>query len=410
MLNTIDTLWINANIITMEPSGFITNGALAVKNGKIVWVGCQTDLPEYISKSAGRRIDVKGLWITPGLIDCHTHLVYGGDRVREFTWRLEGDTYENIAKKGGGIISTVRDTRRASEQSLFDQSAPRLKNLMNEGVTTVEIKSGYGLDLETEIRMLRVAKRLEESFPVDIMPVFLGAHATPPEYTGQTGAYMDFICETVLPVLHKDFPDAAVDGFCESIAFSPAQIEKLFKTASEYGFRVKLHADQLSDSGGGGLASRFKALSADHLEYLSEQSAEMMAESGTVAVLLPGAFYYLKESRTPDIPLMRKLRIPMAVSTDLNPGSSPLGSLLTAANMACVLFGLTPLEALQGITIHAARALGLENRKGSISAGKEADFVVWRVKDPSELVYGIGFNPSTHIVKSGRIVKQSSPD
>ncbi len=401
MFSTIDSLWTNARICTMDSSGDIIDGALAVKDGKIAWVGARTNLPEGVWSAAEKVIDVEGQWITPGLIDCHTHLVYGGNRIREFIWRLEGKTYKEIAAKGGGVLSTVEDTRSADEQTLFNLSAPRLRSLLNEGVTTVEIKSGYGLDLETELRMLRVARRLGESFPVDVVLTFLGAHTAPPEYKGKTDEYIDFICDTVFPAIIREIPGAAVDAFCETIAFDPAQVERLFKTAVEYGFRVKLHADQLSDSGGGGLAARFNALSADHLEYLSEQSAEKMAESGTVAVLLPGAFYYLKETRLPDIALMRKLGIPMAVSTDLNPGSSPVGSLLAAANMACVLFGLTPLEALKGITVHAARALGEGDRKGSLTPGKEADFVVWDITEPAELVYGLGFNPSTHIVKGG---------
>jgi imidazolonepropionase len=337
-------------------------------------------------------------------VDCHTHLVYGGSRAREFELRLLGVTYEEIARQGGGIRSTVAATREADEQVLLKQSASRLKALMREGVTTVEIKSGYGLDLETELRMLRVARQLGEKYAVSIVPTYLGAHALPPEFEGRSDDYIDFVCDTVMPEVAARKLAVAVDAFCENIAFTPAQTERVFKTAQKLGLTVKLHAEQLSDLDGAALAARFGALSADHLEYASEQGIQAMSASGTVAVLLPGAFYFLREKKRPPIDLLRRYNVPMALSTDCNPGSSPTTSLLLILNMACTLFHMTPEEALAGITRNGARALGRQDRIGTLESGKDADFVLWDIDEPAELAYRIGFNPLQQVVRQGRVV------
>lgn len=399
-----DALWINAHLATMTPGrpyGALKEAGLAVSGKEITWVGLMKDLPPEFLPQARQVFDVKGGWITPGLIDCHTHLVYGGNRAREFEMRLQGVSYEEIARQGGGIRSTVAATRAANEATLFSRSAKRLQSLLVEGVTTVEIKSGYGLDLETETKMLRVARLLGERFPVTVCPTYLGAHALPPEFEGDSEGYIDFICSRVLPRVASENLATAVDVFCEKIAFTPDQTERVFKAALTHGLRVKLHAEQLSDQGGAALAAKHGALSADHLEYLTETGAKALAESGTVAVLLPGAFYYLREPRTPPVELLRRYRVAMAVSTDCNPGTSPVGSLLLMVNMACTLFRLTPEEALAGVTRNAAKALGLEGRMGTLEVGKNADFVVWDIEEPAELAYGVAFNPCNQVIRHG---------
>ena len=403
-----DSLWVNVHLATMTdsgPYGMVEDGALAVCKGKIAWLGSRNDLPADLESRASDIYDGGGGWITPGLVDCHTHLVYGGSRAREFELRLQGATYEEIARQGGGIRSTVTATRRANEESLIKQSAPRLVALMHEGVTTVEIKSGYGLDLETEMRMLRVACNLGKRYPVTVMPTFLGAHALPPEYEGQNDQYIDFVCQKVMPQVAAQHPAIAVDAFCESIGFTYEQTEQVFSTAKKLGLAVKLHAEQLSDLQGTALAARYGALSADHLEYVSEAGVKAMAAAGTVAVLLPGAFYFLRETRVPPIDLLRRYSVPMALSTDCNPGSSPAVSLLLMLNMACTLFRLTPEEALAGVTRNGARALGLQDTIGTLEPGKDADFVVWDIPEPAELAYRIGANPLRHVVRKGELIR-----
>ena len=388
---------------TQKPYGAIDNGAVAVAGDRIHWVGEQSLLPADIParvtvRSAERR------WVTPGLVDCHTHLVYGGDRAREFEQRLTGVSYEEIARQGGGIASTVTATRAASEDRLVEAARPRLAALAAEGVTTIEIKSGYGLDLDTELKMLRAARRLGENGGVDVVTSFLGAHALPPEYAGRSDDYIDFVCAEVMPRVAELGLADAVDAFCESIGFTAAQTERVFETAKALGLPVKLHAEQLSDLGGAALAARCGALSADHLEYVSEPSIAAMAEAGTVAVLLPGAFYFLRESRKPPLDAFRRQGVPIAIATDSNPGSSPVSSLLLMLNMACTLFHMTPEEALAGATRHGARALGRSDTAGTLEAGKQADFVIWDIDHPAELAYRIGFNPCHQVIKSGRVL------
>ncbi len=403
-----DVLWINAHLATMTPGspyGAIKEGALALSQGKIAWLGKLKDLHSEIHSKANQVFDARGRWITPGLIDCHTHLVYAGHRANEFEMRLSGISYEEIARRGGGIRSTVVATRTADESKLFHESARRLISLINEGVTTVEIKSGYGLDFETECKMLRVARLLGEKFPVNVCPTYLGAHALPPEFQGKSDSYIDFICQEVMPRLAEENLATAVDAFCEKIAFTPEQTERVLKLATDLGFPVKLHAEQLSDLGGASLAAKYKALSADHLEYLSEIGARALAQSGTVAVLLPGAFYFLQESRTPPVGLLRQYDIPIAISTDCNPGSSPVCSLLLMLNMACTLFRLTPEEALRGVTRNAAWALGLQDGIGTLEEGKVGDFVVWDISEPAELAYAVGFNPCCQVIRRGEVIE-----
>jgi imidazolonepropionase len=403
----VDALWLNVHLATMtagDPYGMVKDGAIAVAGNKIALIGKRADLPVDFESRVGNVHDGGNGWITPGLVDCHTHLIYAGSRAREFELRLLGVTYEEIARQGGGIRSTVAATREADEQVLLKQSASRLKALMREGVTTVEIKSGYGLDLETELRMLRVARQLGEKYAVSIVPTYLGAHALPPEFEGRSDDYIDFVCDTVMPEVAARKLAVAVDAFCENIAFTPAQTERVFKTAQKLGLTVKLHAEQLSDLDGAALAARFGALSADHLEYASEQGIQAMSASGTVAVLLPGAFYFLREKKRPPIDLLRRYNVPMALSTDCNPGSSPTTSLLLILNMACTLFHMTPEEALAGITRNGARALGRQDRIGTLESGKDADFVLWDIDEPAELAYRIGFNPLKQVVRQGRVV------
>lgn len=384
----------NATLATMVPGGpaygLVANGALALKDGAIVWAGPAGDLPEEISGSPVE--DLGGRLVTPALIDCHTHIVFGGNRAREFELRLEGASYEKVARAGGGIVSTVAATRAADEDALVEEALPRVDALLSEGVATLEIKSGYGLDVETELRMLRAARRIAAERPIRVRTSFLGAHAVPPEYKGRSEAYIDEVCLPALELAADLALADAVDGFCEGIAFSPSEIARVFDRAADLGLPVKLHAEQLSDLGGAALAARHGALSADHLEYLGADGIAAMAAAGTVAVLLPGAFYTLHETRLPPVQALRDADVAMAVATDCNPGSSPLTSLLLTMNMACTLFRMTPEEALAGVTRVAARALGLDDA-GTLEAGKRADLAVWDVATPAELAYRIGFNP-----------------
>ncbi len=395
------SLIINAKISTMtldKPYGLIKNGAIVIEDGLIGWVGKQTELPKKFSSLPEHNLD--GKLITPALIDCHTHLVYGGSRAGEFEMRLNGASYEEISRKGGGILSTVKDTRIASEDELLAQSKPRLEALIDEGAGTVEIKSGYGLDMETEIKMLRVARKLGEENNVRVKTTFLGAHALSPEFSGNSDKYVEFVCENVLPAVHSENLADAVDGFCEKIAFTPEQISRIFDKAYDLDLPVKLHAEQLSNLGGASLAASYDALSADHLEHLDAIGVQSMAESGTVAVLLPGAFYTLRETRIPPVNALRQAGVPIAIATDCNPGSSPLNSLLLCMNMGCTLFSLTTEEALSGVTRVAAQALGIQNEVGTIELGKRAELAVWDVDQPAELAYRMGQNPLVERIKN----------
>ncbi len=399
-----DSLWLDVGLATMagsEPYGRIEDGAIAVKNGRIAWVGRREALGGPVDKLAAVVQAGAGGWITPALIDCHTHIVHGGQRAGEFEQRLMGASYADIARAGGGILSTVAATRAASEEELLASAIRRLKPLLAEGVTAVEIKSGYGLDLDTELKMLRVARAIEAQLPVAVTATFLGAHAVPPDWKHDPDGYMDFVCDEVLPAAVEQGLVDQVDAFCETIAFSPEQVARLFEAAALFNLPVKLHAEQLSDLGGAAMAAEAGALSADHLEYLGADGIAAMARAGTVAVLLPGAFFTLKETRRPPVERLRKAGVPIAVATDSNPGSSPVTSLLTTMNMACVLFGLTPSEALAGVTRNAARALGLQAERGSLEVGKVADFVLWAIDEPAELAYRIGFNPCSTVIRNG---------
>jgi imidazolonepropionase len=398
-------LWTHCRIATMQadattPYGLVEDAALVVEGEKIAWVGSESQLPIDLRARCGVHHDAGGALITPGLIDCHTHLVYGGNRVYEFDLRLNGATYEEIACNGGGIVSTVKATREASAEELRAVSAVRLEALIAEGVTTVEIKSGYGLTLEHERKSLAVARSLTKGRAVDVRTTFLGAHATPPEFAGRTDDYVDAVL-LMLPQLHAEGLVDAVDVFCERIAFSTQHTERIFDAAQTLKLPVKLHAEQLSDSGGTQLAAKYGALSCDHLEWLSPLGAQAMADAGSVAVLLPGAFYYLRETKLPPVALLREHRVPMAIATDCNPGSSPCTSLLLMLNMACILFRLTPEEALAGVTRHAAAALGLNDR-GQLAKGLRADFVLWNISHPAELCYRIGANPRTQTFFEGQ--------
>ncbi|MDF2810441.1 MAG: imidazolonepropionase [Microvirga sp.] len=390
-----DRIWLNARLATLARAedglGIVERGAIAAQDGRIAFVGSMEDLPS--SWDAADRIDCAGRWITPGLIDCHTHLVFGGDRAQEFELRLKGASYEEIAQAGGGIVSTVRATRSASEDDLVAGALARLDHLIAEGCTTVEVKSGYGLDLETEARMLRTARRLAHERPVSITTTFLGAHAVPPEGSGDKDAYITKVCEEMMPVLVREGLVDAVDAFCERIAFSPEQTARVFTAAKALGLNIKLHADQLSNLHGAKLAAEYRALSADHLEHTDEEGAAAIAKSGTVAVLLPGAFYMLRETQAPPVAAFRRYGARMALATDCNPGTSPLTSLLLAMNMGATLFRLTVEECLAGVTREAARALGRLPAIGTLERGKACDLAIWNIERPAELIYRLGFNP-----------------
>jgi imidazolonepropionase len=389
-----DTLWITCRLATLAPTrpglGIVENGVLAARDGHIVYAGSADDAPAF---EADHTIDLEGRWITPGLIDPHTHLVFAGDRAHEFELRLAGASYEEIARAGGGIVSTMRATRAASEAELVQAALPRLDALIAEGVTTVEIKSGYGLSLDDEIKSLRAARALADIRRVGIATTFLGAHALPPEYRDDPDGYVDLVCETMMPAIAARGLADAVDGFCEGIGFSPAQIRRVFGAARDHGLPVKLHAEQLSNLHGATLAAAFGALSADHLEHLDDAGIAAMAASGAVATLLPGAYYFTRETKVPPIGALRAAGVPMALATDCNPGTSPLTSPLLVMNLAATLFRMTVEECLAGMTREAARALGLLHDRGTLEAGKACDLALWDIERPAELVYRMGFNP-----------------
>lgn len=390
----VDRLWHDARLATMRTDmpglGLVEDGIVAARDGRIVYAGARSDTPS--SLDAKERITCGGALITPGLVDCHTHLVFGGNRANEFEMRLAGATYEEVARAGGGIMSTVRATRGATADDLIAQALPRLDALIADGVTTIEIKSGYGLDVETEIRQLEVARGLARLRPIDVTTTYLGAHALPPEAGGDKDRYIDMVCCEALPAIAQRGLADAVDAFCEGIAFSPQQTARVFEAARMQGLPVKLHADQLSNLEGASLAARFGALSADHLEFTSEAGAAAMARAGTVAVLLPGAFYFIRETKLPPVDLFRKHRVPMALATDCNPGSSPLTSLQLVMNMGATLFRMTVDECLLGVTREAARALGRLDTIGTLEAGKHCDLAIWNVESPAELPYRFGIN------------------
>ena len=387
-----DRLWTNARLATMAgPAlGVVENALLATSGGSILYAGPAAEAPRF---EAAETTDIEGRWITPGLIDCHTHLVHGGDRAHEFELRLQGASYEEIARAGGGIVSTMKATRAASEAELVASALPRLDALIAEGATTVEVKSGYGLELAAEARMLRAARRLGDVRPVSITTTFLGAHALPPEYAGDADGYIAQVAEHMLPAIAAAGLADAVDAFCEGIGFTAAQTERMFEAARRHGLPVKLHAEQLSNLHGAALAARFGALSADHLEHLDEAGIAAMAEAGTVATLLPGAYYFVQETKLPPVAGLRAAGVPIALATDCNPGTSPLTSLLLAMNMGATLFRLTVEECLMGVTANAARALGKADEIGTLEAGKRADLAIWSIERPAELVYRMGANP-----------------
>jgi imidazolonepropionase len=399
-------LWTGCHLATIQPSlaqpyGLLEDGAMVVESDMLYWVGKRNDLPTALFEQCTVHHDAQGALITPGLIDCHTHLVYGGDRAQEFEQRLNGASYEDIAKAGGGIASTVKATRLASSDELQKSSERRLRDFLAEGVTTIEVKSGYGLALEHERKTLQVARSFAQNYLIDIQTTFLGAHALPQEFAGRSDDYIDEVVR-MLPILASEGLVDAVDAFCEKIGFSTLQTSRFFEAAKQLNIPVKLHAEQLSDSGGTQLAASFGALSCDHLEWLSDEGATAMAAAGTVAVLLPGAFYFLRETKLPPVALLRQHGVPMAVSTDCNPGTSPCTSLLLMLNMACTLFRLTPEEALAGVTRHAAKALGLFDR-GVLAAGMRADFVLWDVAHPAQLCYNVGASPIIKTIFKGNV-------
>jgi imidazolonepropionase len=398
-----DILIVNANLASMAEDshayGMIEKGAVGILNGRIEWLGTTAGIENSIETLAKETIDAKGCLVTPGLIDCHTHLVFAGNRSDEFEQRLKGVAYEEIARNGGGILSTVRATRQAGIDELFAQSLPRFQALISEGVTTIEIKSGYGLDFENELKMLQVAKKLGEKHNIDVKTTLLAAHAVPPEYKDNPDGYVDVVCNEIIPKIAELKIADCVDAFCEGIGFSYEQTKRVFDAAVRWGMSVKLHADQLSDLGGAGLVAEYAGLSADHVEYTSLKSVKAMAQAGTVAVLLPYAFYILKETKLPPIEAFRKHHVPIAISTDCNPGTAPSSSLLTTMNKACVEFSLTPEEVLTGVTRNAALALGIEDEVGSIEFGKKAHLVLWNCKQPADLCYWQGMNRVVRIFK-----------
>jgi imidazolonepropionase len=422
-----DSIWLNATLLTMEeyqpmviipdedtgldilffpanlheyPLTLIPNGAIAVKDGRIAWLGGMENLPLY---SVKQQFDAGGKLLTPGLIDCHTHLVYAGNRAHEFEARLEGKSYAEISAEGGGILSTVRATRAASEQELLENAKARALSALSQGVTTLEIKSGYGLDAENELKMLRAARKLGKATRQTIRTTLLAAHAVPPEFKGNSDGYVESIIQEILPRAKKEKLADAVDAFCESIAFSPAQVEKIFNAAQKLKFPLKLHAEQLSALGGSKLLAEFGGLSADHLEFATEEDIEAMSEANTVAVLLPAAFYFLKETKLPPVRLLHRYGVPIAIASDHNPGTSPIGSYSMVMNMACTLFGLTVAEAWRGMTIIAAQALGMDDQTGSLEVGKRADFALWDTTRPAEIIYRAGDNLCTEAVIGGAI-------
>jgi imidazolonepropionase len=398
-----DRIWRNARLATLASGrpglGEVPDGVVACRDGRIVYAGPAADAPDL---DGAETIDCESRWITPGLIDCHTHLVFGGDRAAEFELRLAGASYEEIARAGGGIVSTMTATRAASEADLIAAALPRLDALIAEGATTVEVKSGYGLSLEAERKQLRAARALAERRDVTIRTTFLGAHAMPPEYAGDADGYIDLVCREMLPAIAAEGLADAVDAFCEGIGFSAAQTRRVFETARAHGLPVKLHAEQLSNLHGAALAAEFGALSADHLEYLDEAGVAAMAAAGTVATLLPGAFYFVRETQLPPVEALRRHGLPIALATDCNPGTAPLTSLLLVMNMAATLFRLTVDECLAGVTREAARALGLQDETGTLEAGKRCDLAIWDIERPAELVYRMGFNPLHARIWSGR--------
>lgn len=405
-LEDLDLLLTDANIATMDstidaPYGAIENAALAIKNGEIVWLGEQSNLPSF-DAFATPTLSVKGQWLTPGLIDCHTHLIFAGSRAEEFEQRLQGVSYEQIAAQGGGIASTVKATRAADHEQLFVDAKDRLNTLLAEGVTTAEIKSGYGLDVENEIKILEVARLLNEHHPIDIKTTFLGAHALPPEYKGRADEYIDLVCTQMLEQVVANNLADAVDVFCENVGFSLAQTKQVFDAATKHNLPVKCHAEQLSNQQGAQLVAEYKGLSADHIEYLDENGVKAMAEAGTVAVLLPGAFYFLRETQLPPIDLLQKYNVPIAIASDFNPGTSPLCSVHLMMNMACTLFRLTPEQALAGVTRNAAQALGLKDR-GVLKVGARADIAHWQISHPAQLSYQFGVNKLLNLWILGRI-------
>ena len=401
------TLWTNVNLATMTEGakgyGAIENAALAIADGKIAWLGSEVELPSFDANTVN-VIDGKGAWLTPGLVDCHTHIVYGGNRANEFEMRLEGKSYEEIAKAGGGIVSTVKATRAASKDQLFANAFKRLSALHQQGVTTVEIKSGYGLDTINEMKMLEVASDLATSLPVTVQRTFLGAHALPVEYKGRPDDYIKLVCEDMIPKIAVNNLADAVDVFCEGIGFSLAQTEKVFAAAKAHNLPIKVHAEQLSNLGGTELAAKYQAMSSDHIEFLDEAGVSAMKAADMTAVLLPGAFYFLRETQLPPMDLLRKHGVSMAIATDANPGSSPICSLQLMLNMACTLFRLTPAEALAGVTCNGAKALGLASSKGQLAVGYDADIACWDIQQPAELCYQFGVNPLQKLMKSGEMV------
>ncbi|MGE7992319.1 imidazolonepropionase [Pseudomonas sp. NPDC089554] len=394
------TLWQHCHVATMAEGSYsiIEDAAIITNGGLIEWIGRQADVP---ASELTRTVDLGGAWVTPGLIDCHTHAVFGGNRSGEFEQRLQGVSYAEIAAQGGGIASTVRATRAASEDELLASARPRVQALMRDGVTVLEIKSGYGLDLANERKMLRVARRLAEELPLTVRTTCLAAHALPPEFAGRADDYISHICDVMLPALAGEGLVDAVDAFCEHLAFSPAQVERVFIKARELGLPVKLHAEQLSSLHGSSLAARYQALSADHLEFMTEQDAMAMAKAGTVAVLLPGAFYFLRETQLPPMDALRRHGVKIALASDLNPGTSPVLSLRLMLNMGCTLFRMTPEEALAGVTRHAATALGMGDSHGSLEVGKVADFIAWQVERPADLAYWLGGDLPKRVVRLG---------